>query len=91
MTCMIVLPTRSPGAQALWETMLTSKHKEGVMEVRRHLVETASKEKLPIKMSIGKKWFPGMELMTRLLLIQRHTDSPKIHKEIFPSRFEQSG
>lgn len=35
--------------------MLTNKHKEGVMEVRRHLVETASKEKLPIKMSMGKK------------------------------------
>lgn len=35
--------------------MLTSKHKEGVMEVRRQLVEAASKEKLPIKMSMGKK------------------------------------
>ncbi|CAG10977.1 unnamed protein product [Tetraodon nigroviridis] len=46
--------TQSPAAQALWETMLTSKHKEGVMEVRRHLVETASKEKLPIKMSMGR-------------------------------------
>lgn len=34
--------------------MLTSKHKEGVMEVRRQLVETASREKLPIKMSLGK-------------------------------------
>ena len=34
--------------------MLTSKHKEGVMEVRRQLVEAASKEKLPIKMSMGK-------------------------------------
>lgn len=53
--CVIVIPTRSPAAQALWETMLTSKHKEGVMEVRRHLVEAASKEKLPIKMGLGKK------------------------------------
>ncbi len=35
--------------------MLTNKHKEGVMEVRRQLVETASKEKLPIKMSMGKE------------------------------------
>lgn len=35
--------------------MLTSKHKEAVMEVRRQLVETASKEKLPIKMSMGEK------------------------------------
>ncbi|KAA8589798.1 hypothetical protein FQN60_013163, partial [Etheostoma spectabile] len=45
----------SPAAQSLWEAMLTNKHKEGVMEVRRQLVETASKEKLPIKMSMGKK------------------------------------
>ncbi|KAG7513264.1 sec1 family domain-containing protein 2 [Solea senegalensis] len=41
-------------AQSLWEAMLTSKHKEGVMEVRRQLVEAASKEKLPIKMSMGR-------------------------------------
>ncbi|KAK5930821.1 hypothetical protein CgunFtcFv8_027032 [Champsocephalus gunnari] len=46
--------TQSPAAQTLWEAMLTNKHKEGVMEVRRHLVETASKEKLPIKMSMGR-------------------------------------
>lgn len=35
--------------------MLTSKHKEAVMEVRRQLVEAASKEKLPIKMSMGEE------------------------------------
>lgn len=52
---MIVLLLRSPVAQSLWEAMLTSKHKEGVMEVRRHLVEAASKEKLPIKMTMGMK------------------------------------
>lgn len=46
--------TQSPAAQALWESMLTSKHKEGVMEVRRQLVEAASKEELPIKMSMGR-------------------------------------
>ncbi|XP_059198118.1 sec1 family domain-containing protein 2 [Centropristis striata] len=46
--------TQSPAAQSLWEAMLTNKHKEGVMEVRRHLVETASKENLPIKMSMGR-------------------------------------
>ncbi|XP_051930034.1 sec1 family domain-containing protein 2 isoform X2 [Hippocampus zosterae] len=46
--------TRSPAARSLWEAMLTSKHKEGVMEVRRQLVEAASKEKLPIKMSMGR-------------------------------------
>ncbi|XP_070688534.1 sec1 family domain-containing protein 2 [Pempheris klunzingeri] len=45
---------QSPAAQSLWESMLTNKHKEGVMEVRRQLVETASKEKLPIKMSMGR-------------------------------------
>nr|XP_046246625.1 sec1 family domain-containing protein 2 isoform X2 [Scatophagus argus] len=45
---------QSPAAQSLWEAMLTSKHKEGVMEVRRQLVEAASKEKLPIKMSMGR-------------------------------------
>lgn len=55
LTCLIVLPTRSPAAQSLWDAMLTNKHKEGVMEVRRQLVETASKEKLPIKMSMGKE------------------------------------
>ncbi|XP_035509084.1 sec1 family domain-containing protein 2 [Morone saxatilis] len=46
--------TQSTAAQSLWEAMLTNKHKEGVMEVRRQLVETASKEKLPIKMSMGR-------------------------------------
>uniref|UniRef100_A0A3B4VLR4 Sec1 family domain containing 2 n=1 Tax=Seriola dumerili TaxID=41447 RepID=A0A3B4VLR4_SERDU len=45
---------QSPVAQTLWEAMLTSKHKEAVMEVRRQLVEAASKEKLPIKMSMGR-------------------------------------
>lgn len=54
MTSLIVFPPRSPAAQSLWETMLTSKHKEGVMEVRRQLVEAATKEKLPLKMSMGK-------------------------------------
>lgn len=46
--------TQSAAARLLWETMLTSKHKEAVMEVRRALVETASKEELPIKMSMGR-------------------------------------
>ncbi|XP_048845956.1 sec1 family domain-containing protein 2 [Brienomyrus brachyistius] len=40
--------------RALWDAMLTWKQKEAVMEVRRHLVEAASKEKLPIKMSLGR-------------------------------------
>lgn len=46
--------TQPSAARSLWETMLTSKHKESVMEVRRQLVEAASKEKLPIKMSMGR-------------------------------------
>lgn len=41
-------------ARALWEALLNTKHKEAVMEVRRHLVEAASRESLPIKMSMGK-------------------------------------
>uniref|UniRef100_A0A3Q2ZVS4 Sec1 family domain containing 2 n=1 Tax=Kryptolebias marmoratus TaxID=37003 RepID=A0A3Q2ZVS4_KRYMA len=45
---------QSSTARSLWEVMLTSKHKEAVMEVRRHLVEAASKEKLPVKMSMGR-------------------------------------
>uniref|UniRef100_A0A673WWA6 Sec1 family domain containing 2 n=1 Tax=Salmo trutta TaxID=8032 RepID=A0A673WWA6_SALTR len=56
-------PTLAPGclaqtqlstARLLWETMLASKQKEAVMEVRRQLVEAASKENLPIKMSLGR-------------------------------------
>lgn len=43
-----------PAAKALWESMLSLKHKEAVMEVRRHLVEAASRESLPIKMSMGR-------------------------------------
>ncbi|XP_061894354.1 sec1 family domain-containing protein 2 [Entelurus aequoreus] len=46
--------SQSPAARLLWEAMLTSKHKEAVMEVRRQLVEAASKEELPIKMSMGR-------------------------------------
>ncbi|KAM5272014.1 sec1 family domain-containing protein 2 isoform 2-T2 [Ctenodactylus gundi] len=46
--------TSDPGAKALWEALLSTKHKEAVMEVRRHLVEAASREKLPIKMSLGR-------------------------------------
>lgn len=53
-TCWIVILIRSSMARSLWEAMLTSKYKEAVMEVRRHLVEAASKEKLPVKMSMGK-------------------------------------
>ncbi|KAJ7986499.1 hypothetical protein DPEC_G00340510 [Dallia pectoralis] len=45
---------QTPTGRLLWETMLVSKQKEAVMEVRRQLVEAASKENLPIKMSLGR-------------------------------------
>ncbi|XP_066532983.1 sec1 family domain-containing protein 2 [Hoplias malabaricus] len=45
---------QSTMARLLWETMLVAKQKEAVMEVRRQLVEAASKENLPIKMSLGR-------------------------------------
>ncbi|TSN30189.1 Sec1 family domain-containing protein 2 [Bagarius yarrelli] len=45
--------THSAAAASLWETMLLAKQKEAVMEVRRQVVEAASKENLPIKMNLG--------------------------------------
>uniref|UniRef100_A0A8C2CUV1 Sec1 family domain containing 2 n=1 Tax=Cyprinus carpio TaxID=7962 RepID=A0A8C2CUV1_CYPCA len=45
---------QSATARLLWETMLVAKLEEAVMEVRRQLVEAASKENLPIKLSLGK-------------------------------------
>uniref|UniRef100_W5K502 Sec1 family domain containing 2 n=1 Tax=Astyanax mexicanus TaxID=7994 RepID=W5K502_ASTMX len=50
----IPLLHRSATARLLWEMMLVAKQKEAVMEVRRQLVEAASKENLPIKMSMGR-------------------------------------
>ncbi|XP_006868127.1 PREDICTED: sec1 family domain-containing protein 2 [Chrysochloris asiatica] len=41
-------------AKALWEFLLSTKQKEAMMEVRRHLVEAASRENLPIKMNMGR-------------------------------------
>ncbi|XP_061086313.1 sec1 family domain-containing protein 2-like [Conger conger] len=49
-------------ARGLWEAMLGGRQKEAVMEVRRHLVEAASKENLPIKMSMGR--VTGEQLLT---------------------------
>ncbi|XP_053314418.1 sec1 family domain-containing protein 2 [Spea bombifrons] len=43
-----------PAAKTLWESMFNMKQKEAVMEVRRHLVEAASKQNLPVKMSMGR-------------------------------------
>ncbi|XP_039701125.1 sec1 family domain-containing protein 2 isoform X1 [Pteropus medius] len=57
-------------AKALWEALLNSKHKEAVMEVRRHLVEAASRENLPIKMSMGRVT-PG-QLMSYIQLFKNN-------------------
>ncbi|KAI2534335.1 sec1 family domain containing 2 [Homo sapiens] len=57
-------------AKALWEALLNTKHKEAVMEVRRHLVEAASRENLPIKMSMGRVT-PG-QLMSYIQLFKNN-------------------
>ncbi|XP_043829351.1 sec1 family domain-containing protein 2 [Dromiciops gliroides] len=41
-------------ARALWEFLLTNKHKEALLEIRRHLVEGASRENLNFRMSMGR-------------------------------------
>ncbi|KFR15443.1 Sec1 family domain-containing protein 2, partial [Opisthocomus hoazin] len=58
-TCSIIAPgclaqPNDPAARALWESFMNLKQKEAVMEARRHLVEAASRENLPIKMSMGR-------------------------------------
>ncbi|CAM5108828.1 unnamed protein product [Eretmochelys imbricata] len=58
-TCNIVAPgclaqPNDPAAKALWESLMNLRQKEAVMEVRRHLVEAASRENLPIKMNMGR-------------------------------------
>ncbi|XP_064305502.1 sec1 family domain-containing protein 2 isoform X1 [Phalacrocorax carbo] len=57
--CNIIAPgclaqPNDPAAKALWESFMNLKQKEAVMEARRHLVEAASRENLPIKMSMGR-------------------------------------
>ncbi|XP_035179647.1 sec1 family domain-containing protein 2 isoform X2 [Oxyura jamaicensis] len=57
--CSIIAPgclaqPNDPAAKALWESFMNLKQKEAVMEARRHLVEAASRENLPIKMSMGR-------------------------------------
>ncbi|XP_070804949.1 sec1 family domain-containing protein 2 [Pituophis catenifer annectens] len=58
-SCNIIAPgclaqPTEPAARTLWESLMNLKQKEGLMEVRRHLVEAASRENLPIKMSMGR-------------------------------------
>ncbi|XP_027400296.1 sec1 family domain-containing protein 2 [Bos indicus x Bos taurus] len=65
--------SNDPAAKALWEALLNTKHKEAVMEVRRHLVEAASRENLPIKMSVGRVT-PG-QLMSYIQLFKNNLKS----------------
>lgn len=64
-------------AKALWEALLSTKHKEAVMEVRRHLVEAASRENLPIKMSMGRVT-PG-QLMSYIQLFKNNLKALRNH------------
>lgn len=64
-------------AKALWEALLNAKHKEAVMEVRRHLVEAASRENLPIKMSMGRVT-PG-QLMSYIQLFKNNLNALTNH------------
>ncbi|XP_033070582.1 sec1 family domain-containing protein 2 isoform X1 [Trachypithecus francoisi] len=73
--CNVVAPgclaqSNDTTAKALWEALLNTKHKEAVMEVRRHLVEAASRENLPIKMSMGRVT-PG-QLMSYIQLFKNN-------------------
>ncbi|XP_031198590.1 sec1 family domain-containing protein 2 isoform X1 [Mastomys coucha] len=63
-------PSNDASAKALWEALLNTKHKVAVMEVRRHLVEAASRENLPIKMSMGRVT-PG-QLMSYIQLFKNN-------------------
>nr|XP_004658753.2 sec1 family domain-containing protein 2 [Jaculus jaculus] len=63
--------------KTLWEALLSSRHKEAVMEVRRHLVEAASREQLPIKMSVGRVT-PG-QLMSYIQLFKNNLQALTNH------------
>ncbi|XP_064190030.1 sec1 family domain-containing protein 2 isoform X1 [Anguilla rostrata] len=64
-------------ACALWEAMLSGRQKEAVMEVRRHLVEAASKENLPIKMSMGR--VTADQLLAHVRLFRGHWEALESH------------
>ncbi|XP_040274808.1 sec1 family domain-containing protein 2 [Bufo bufo] len=64
-------------AKSLWESMLTMKQKEAVMEVRRHLVDAASREKLPIKMSMGR--VTPEQLKSHVLLFKQNKPALENH------------
>ncbi|XP_075715835.1 sec1 family domain-containing protein 2 [Rhinoderma darwinii] len=64
-------------AKSLWESMLTMKQKEAVMEVRRQLVDAASREKLPIKMSMGR--VTPEQLKSHALLFKQNNQALEDH------------
>ncbi|XP_040190813.1 sec1 family domain-containing protein 2 [Rana temporaria] len=66
-----------PAAKALWESMMNMKQKEAVMEVRRCLVDTASREKLPIKMSMGR--VTPEQLRSYIMLFKENQEALENH------------
>ncbi|XP_063777007.1 sec1 family domain-containing protein 2 isoform X2 [Pseudophryne corroboree] len=66
-----------PAAKSLLESLLSMKHKEAVMEVRRQLVDAASREKLPIKMSMGR--VTPEQLRSHVLLFKENDQAIENH------------
>ncbi|XP_062991844.1 sec1 family domain-containing protein 2 [Elgaria multicarinata webbii] len=80
--CSIIAPgclaqPNDPAAKALWESLMNLKQKEAVMEVRRHLVEAASRENLPIKMSMGR--VTPEQLSSYILLFKKKFEALENH------------
>ncbi|XP_026555679.1 sec1 family domain-containing protein 2 [Pseudonaja textilis] len=81
-SCNIIAPgclaqPTEPAARSLWESLMNLKQKEGLMEVRRHLVEAASRENLPIKMSMGR--VTPEQLHSYIQLFKKKFDALKNH------------
>ncbi|XP_039218807.1 sec1 family domain-containing protein 2 [Crotalus tigris] len=81
-SCNIIAPgclaqPTEPAARALWESLMNLKQKESLMEVRRHLVEAASRENLPIKMSMGR--VTPDQLHTYIQLFKKKIDALENH------------
>uniref|UniRef100_K7FC38 Sec1 family domain containing 2 n=1 Tax=Pelodiscus sinensis TaxID=13735 RepID=K7FC38_PELSI len=82
-TCSIIAPgclaqPNDPAAKALWESLMNLRQKEAVMEVRRHLVEAASRENLPIKMSMAGRVTPE-QLSSYIKLFKNNFSALKNH------------
>ncbi|KAM5192136.1 sec1 family domain-containing protein 2 isoform 2-T2 [Mantella aurantiaca] len=69
--------SHEPAAKALWESMMNMKQKEAVMEVRRCLVDTASREKMPIKMSMGR--VTPEQIRSYIILFKENQDALENH------------